>query len=494
MSESNPRDRIVPFTSKFAFGVGQFAEGLKNTGFSLFILFYYNQVLGLSGTLAGLALAIALLFDAVTDPLAGSLSDNWKSKLGRRHPFMYASAIPLALAFLGLFSPPEGMGDWGLFFWLTLFAILTRGSMTLYHVPHLALGAEMSENFDERNKIVAYRQFFGTMGTAAVSVIGLGYFFADANGGRLAVENYTPFALTLGVLMVITIWYSAWGTQKEIPHLSTPPEREKRNPLRQLVLDVQAGATNRSFRWLFFGVLVVFIMAGVNSALDLYMLQYFWELTGQEMLWLQIATIAGLLIGVPLNAPLLRVTDKRFGVILGTAAWAVFQLLPVVLRLGDAFPDNGTSTLVVTLFIFKLLQGVLLQQAFISFGSAMADVADEHELESGARQEGIFFGAIAFSSKATSGFGNLIGGIGLDIISWPRGTDIVSAADVPAETLVNLGLLYGPVVAAFAVVSLWCYTHYGLTKERHAEILRELEFRRRQRPPPAEPEDAREPA
>ena len=73
-------DRLVPFSSKLAFGVGQYAEGLKNTAFSLFILFYYNQVLGLSGTLAGMALFIALLFDAVTDPLAGSLSDNWKSK------------------------------------------------------------------------------------------------------------------------------------------------------------------------------------------------------------------------------------------------------------------------------------------------------------------------------------------------------------------------------------------------------------------------------
>ena len=450
-------------------------------------------MLGLSGTLAGMALAVALLFDAVTDPLAGSLSDNWKSKRGRRHPFMYASAVPLALAFLGLFSPPEGMGQWGLFFWLTLFAILTRGAMTLYHVPHLALGAEMSENFDERNKIVAYRQFFGTIGTLAVSVIGLRYFFADANGGRLAVENYTPFALTLGVLMVITIWYSAWGTKKEIPHLSSPPVREKRNPLKQLVLDVRAGASNQSFRWLFFGVLVVFIMAGVNAVLDLYMWQYFWELSSDQMLWLQLATIAGLLIGVPLAAPLLRRTDKRFGVILGTAAWAVFQLLPVVLRLGDVFPDNGTTDLVVTLIVFKFLQGVLLQQAFISFGSAMADVADEHELESGARQEGLFFGAIAFSSKATSGFGNLIGGIGLDIISWPRGTDIVTAADVPAETLVNLGILYGPVVAAFAIVSLWCYTHYILTKERHADILRHLETRRRQKPPDEAAESAREP-
>ena len=130
-------DRIVPLSSKFAFGVGQYAEGLKNTAFSLFILFYYNQVLGLSGTLAGAALFIALLFDAITDPLAGSLSDNLKSRLGRRHPFMYLSAVPLAIGFVGLFSPPDSMGQFGLFAWLTIFAILTRGAMTLYHVPCL---------------------------------------------------------------------------------------------------------------------------------------------------------------------------------------------------------------------------------------------------------------------------------------------------------------------------------------------------------------------
>ncbi|MEX2327114.1 MAG: MFS transporter, partial [Pseudomonadales bacterium] len=201
-------------SSKMAFGIGQFAEGLKNTGFSLFILFYYNQVLGVSGTLAGAALFVALLFDAVTDPLAGSLSDNWKSKLGRRHPFMYVSAVPLAIAFVGLFSPPENLTEFQLFLWLTVFAILTRGAMTLYHVPHLALGAEMTENFQERTRIVAFRQFFGTFGGAAASIVGLGYFFADEHGGRLSVENYMPYALTLAILMVVTIWYSAWGTQK----------------------------------------------------------------------------------------------------------------------------------------------------------------------------------------------------------------------------------------------------------------------------------------
>jgi GPH family glycoside/pentoside/hexuronide:cation symporter len=134
--------------------------------------------------------------------------------------------------------------------------------------------------------------------------------------------------------------------------------------------------------------------------------------------------------------------------------------------------------LITTLVTLKFLQGVLLQQALVSFGSMMADVTDEHEYQTGIRQEGIFFGAIAFSAKATAGFGSFIGGLGLDIIEWPTGPEIQTAADDPPETLVNLGLLYGPVVAAFAIVSLWCYTHYQLTKERHAQILEELRKRR----------------
>ncbi len=480
MAARNPHDRLVPFSSKLAFGVGQFAEGLKNTGFNLFILFYYNQVLELPGVLAGAALFVALLFDAVTDPLAGSLSDKWKSRLGRRHPFMYASAIPLGLAFIGLFSPPEGLSQWGLFGWLTVFAVLTRGAMTLYHVPHLALGAELTQNYNERTQVVAYRQFFGPAGSAMVIAVGFGYFFADDMGGRLAVGNYTPFAIVLAVFMVITIWYSALGTQKEVPFLSEPPPRPRRNPLTLLVLDLVAGFSNRSFRWLFCGVLIVFIMAGVNSALDIYMFQYFWELDGTQMMNVNLAPIVGLLVGAFLAGPLMRRTGKLFGVLLGTAAWAACQVIPVVCRLLDAFPANGTAELFYTLVAFKFVQGVLLQQAFIGFGSMMADVADEHELDSGTRQEGIFFGAIAFSSKATSGFGTFLGGLGLDIIDWPRGADIVSAADVPAETLVDLGLLYGPVVAGFAVICLWCYTHYNLDQTRHAEILRRLAERREQ--------------
>jgi len=162
--------------TKFAYGFGQAGEGVKNGAFGVFLFFYYNQVLALPGTYAGIAVGIALMFDAVTDPLAGSLSDNWRSKLGRRHPFMYASALPLAVAFYFLFSPPQ-LGDFGLFLWLLTFAVLTRAAMTLYHVPHIALGAELTTNFEERTTVVAFRQFFSTFGNLVVYAVGFGLFF-----------------------------------------------------------------------------------------------------------------------------------------------------------------------------------------------------------------------------------------------------------------------------------------------------------------------------
>ncbi len=86
--------KALSFGLKFWYGLGQLAEGVKNTAFSFFLVFYFNQVLGLSGTLSGTAIFIALVFDAVSDPVAGSLSDRLRSRWGRRHPFMYASAAP----------------------------------------------------------------------------------------------------------------------------------------------------------------------------------------------------------------------------------------------------------------------------------------------------------------------------------------------------------------------------------------------------------------
>jgi len=466
---------------KVSYGVGQAAEGIKNAAFNVFVFFYYTQVLGLPTVYTGIAIGIALAVDSITDPLIGSLSDNWQGSNGRRHPFLYASILPLGLFFIGLFSPPE-LGEFALFLWLTVFSVGTRAMMTLYYVPHVSLGAELSDDFNERTEVVAYRYFFSYVGGILTFAIGFVVYFPDT---QFNVEAYAPFGITLSLLMMASILVTALGTRKRVPHL--PASRINREPvsvwavLRKTLLEIRSALTNRSFRWLFSGVLIVFAMVGVDNALNLHMNTYFWELQGGGNLLFFAATPVGALLGTAIASTLTRWFDKKPSVIIGTLCWALCQVIPVVLRLLGWFPENGTAELLYSLIAIKFIQGLGVVQALIAFNSMVADVVDEHELITGMRQEGIFFSSVSFSNKMTSGIGTVAAGFALAFIDWPTGADVQTASDIGAETIAWLGLIYGPIVSGFALVSAYCYSKYGLNRQRHAEIVEELAILRKQR-------------
>jgi glycoside/pentoside/hexuronide:cation symporter, GPH family len=135
----------LPLKTKLAFGVGATGEAATNWLFAGLIFFFYNQVLGLSSSLTGTAVLIAIIFDAVSDPIMGSISDRFQSKLGRRHPFMFLAPFPTVIAICLMFFPPIGLSEYELFAWLIVSTIILRLSITLFAVPHLALGAELSK-------------------------------------------------------------------------------------------------------------------------------------------------------------------------------------------------------------------------------------------------------------------------------------------------------------------------------------------------------------
>ena len=185
-------------------------------------MFYYVQVLQLDPILAGTALLIALVFDGISDPIIGAFSDDFQSKLGRRHPFMYASAIPFGLAFYLLFSPPESLSGMSLFLWLTFFAISLRLMMTLFLVPYYALGAELTENFSDRTELVAFRNIFSFVAAMILSIVAFTVYFKSTDTypqGQLNPEAYPAFALTFAVVSVFVILVSTIGTQSQIPFM-----------------------------------------------------------------------------------------------------------------------------------------------------------------------------------------------------------------------------------------------------------------------------------
>ena len=470
------------FSTKFAFGVGQAGEGVFNVGLGFFLLFYYSQILGLDPALAAGAIGIAVILDGASDLIAGSMSDGWKSERGRRHPFMYASFLPLSLTFFLLFFPLVS-SQIGLAIWLAVFTNVSRLMMSLYHVPHIALGAEMTEDADDRSALVAYRQFFGNIG-ALFTYIAFFWLLSPFYGGegRFVEGAYVPWAILVSIVMGATIFWSAWGTRSVIPFLQKVTERSKfslLNLLKQLGRDFKEVTKSKNFRFLFTGVLVVYIMVGFTTTLDLYMYTYFWELDERVIVPVLLAYATGNALGTFVSVKLFALWGKKLCLILGGLSYAFFQNVPVVLRLLDWFPENGDAMLLPALIFFKVVQGFATAQANVGYGSMMADVCDEHEYHTGRRQEGAFFSAVAFSSKATSGFGAAAAGVVLSFIDWPVGAHIRTAADIPPETLTNLAIFYGPAVLVLGFVSVLFYFGYKLTPEMHSNMLKELAERRK---------------
>ena len=462
----------LSFGVKFFFGAGQAAEGIKTCSFGTFLLFYYNQVLGLSADLAGLAIALSLLFDAVTDPIAGSVSDRWQGRQGRRHPFLYASALPLGLCFYLLFDPwvsIGGVGQAGLFAWMLVATILTRGTMTLYHVPHMALGAELSEDYDERTVLVAIRHFFGALAYIAVFALGFGHFLspsAEFPNGQTNPAAYPPFALVLGVLMVASVLATAWGTRSRIPHLPKARETEARVRAADVILEAWAAMRNASFRWMMFGFILIIIAFGVAGATGLYMFTFFWQLDQFQILSVMVAGPLGSMLGYGAARRFFVWLDKRNAMIAGGLLWMVLHALPVPLHLAGWAPPPGSWAAALFLTLIVVFAGAAIAQLIVGIGTAMADIADENELASGRRQEGVFFGASAFANKCSAALGSYLAGLALVWIGWPAGEAVRTAADIPADTLLKLAILSGPVTSLLALPGLACLRGYRLDRSK----------------------------
>ena len=459
-----------------AYGSGMLVQDTLTLGLGTLLLFYLTVICGLSGSAAGLALGVALVVDSFVDPLVGSISDNSRSRHGRRHPFMMASAIPIAVGFGALFSIPVGLTDGMLFAYVVAMLLLVRVGLSFFQVPYIALGAELSDDYAERSTIVASRVLFTVVAGVAAAVLAYGVFLKGHNG-QLDRAAYAPYAWSCGALVLAGAALSTFGTLRTRHRLHAAPEGQKAGRLLAEVIEV---FKNRSFCLLFTACLVLFVGLGVAGSLALHANTYFWKLQPQQILVITLLVSVGYLIGVFIATALTRVLEKRSIAMIGIAMIGFGQLIPASLKVAGLIPPGAS---VLTLMIAGVLTGVGASCSLIGFQSMMADAADEHEQLFGARREGLYFAGISFSAKASSGIGALIAGLILDLIQFPHGVGVHSAAHVaiPAGTILRLGLLHGPGASVITAISVVVLMFYRRGRRDHEEVRRILIERRAER-------------
>ena len=216
-------------------------------------------------------------------------------------------------------------------------------------------------------------------------------------------------------------------------------------------------------------------MRGVQTSLGLHMGTYFWRITSEQILQVSVGSGAGVVAGLPFWTLVARRLDKKPTFLIGVAGFSLLVLLPPCLHLVGAGPARESPAYLASLVAASAVAAFFAAAGIVAAGSMMADVADEHELETGRRQEGVLFGAQSLAAKSASGLGHQIAGIGLDLISFPAGA---APEAVGPQQVLGLGLLAGPGVGGLAVIAIALLARYQLDRRRHAAIALALAARR----------------
>jgi Na+/melibiose symporter-like transporter len=477
-SSGEGRSRKLDLKTKLYFASGSLAVSVVGAA-GVTTLLYYNQVLGVSAKLCGVAFLIASLADAVTDPLVGSLSDGWKSRWGRRHPFMVASAIPLAVCLYCTYQPWPGLSETGLFVWLTVLLVLGRTAATLFVVPHNAMGAEMTDDYHERTSVFSYNYVISYVGGFVFGLFVLLVVFPttpDYANGMLNPDRYIFLASLCAIVAPIAILYCAWATRDQIAHLHDMTSAKRKVGVTEYLQDIWHLLHNRSYLVMTLCWFILATTGGILGVVFTYSYIYGFELSTEKMSILRFAAIPGFILMMPLAAWITQRLDKKYALIITGWSSLFFIGLPIVLRMLGLFPDNESDWLIPAFFAIAIMSGILTPVVPITVDSMMTDVADEHELRTGVRSEGAIFAVKAFAMKLTAGIGGMFAGFGLDVIGFPEHAVM---GEVDPEIITRLLFLNGPLYWMICGVGYCFLFFYTLTQDRHDSILRELEVRRR---------------
>ena len=460
----------LPMRLKLIQGFGAVAFGVKDNGFSFFLLIFYNQVLGMDAGLVSLALLVALLVDAVVDPILGHLSDRTYTRWGRRLPWLYSAPIPLAFAWVMMWSPPAGEAP--SFLGLVAIAIAVRVLLSACEVPSISLVPEITADYDERTTLFRYRALGGWIGGLAMMILAYTVFMPGPEG-LLQQDGYVAFSIFGAILMAVSVIGSALGQHRLVAHL--PAVKPAPFTIKGAFAEIHEAFSERAFLIFAVGGLAAYIHQGLNFSITNYINLFVLQLTRGQMMFFPLVLLGAVALMFVTIAPLHRRLGKAKAAGLGMIVGTLLGMVPYTLLMLGFWPTPGSTLSAGLFFGFAMIATALGIISLVSATSMIAEIVEAFEERTGRRAEGSFYSGNWLVQKCATGVGIFLSG---QIIAFSQLASDAVPGRVPQSVLTSLLLTYGGTMLVLAVISAWWLARFPITRAEHeARIVRLAERR-----------------
>lgn len=449
----------VPLRFKLIQGAGAVAFGVKDNGFAFFLLIFYNQVLGMDAGLVGAALGLALIVDALVDPMLGYLSDRTYTRWGRRLPWLYAAPIPLAVLWVLLWSPPAGEapGFWGLF----SMCVGVRLLLSACEVPSVALLPELTSDYDERTTLFRYRYLMGWGGGLLMMV--LAYFvFMRGPEGILSADGYVGWGVAGALVMVASVVGSALGMHRTVAHL--PPVKPPPFRWQAAFAELREAFSERAFLIFAAGALAAYVSQGITFSISQYVNTFVWRFDAAAFQLFPLVLAVGAVAMFVVVSPLHRRFGKPASAAGGSIAAVAIGFTPYLLLMAGAWPPPGTAASTGLFYLFVAGSTTAGIVTMISASSMVAEIVEAFQERTGRRAEGSFYAGNWLVQKCASGLGIFTSGQIIAAAAIPQGA---APGDIPAESIATMIWLYGAAVLVLGIATAWFLGRFPISRADH---------------------------
>ncbi len=483
----NPKPKSCPTGSMMTYSLGECANSLVMNGIFGFAMLFYTKALGLDPKWAGFAMSLSVFWEAITEPVMGHISDNTRSRWGRRHPYMLVGGLLMAVCSYLIWTVPAGFRDdqMSIFWYLVSMNLLLRTGLTMFFIPYLALGFEMCTDYQDRSRIQGMRWVFNMIANFAGPAMAWTFFFKDKDGvAATTVEaNYHHMGGTFAIATALFVVMVCLFTLSWRQDTREAPATSEHGWFKAFFIEMKQILADPNPRWVFIFIFIVCAGMVIVSSLQMFVYDDFMHFTagkillgGLELSHTSVAhgsTMVGMALGAMICTRLTRVLDKKGAVLLGGGLSIVCNiLLALIFLTGWVKPgaewQAGGFTVPVALILFVVFHaaywlgnGIMLPVST----AMMADVSEVRRIETGEVRDGGYSAVFSLAMRMAISFSLVVSGWCLSGIGYqvPKAGEKVTQS---ASAVWNLGMVTFVAGALICLASLLAIRKYPLSRTR----------------------------